>query len=161
MGIIQLTSLENIKQRIEAKTEAELTVVLRRMARIGEQVVTTAKNLPSPRFPDLNRWQIPPHQPNYMDWSKNLRSSIGYGVIRDGGIWQDGGFDRGEGTTAGRQALLKLAAETGPGRIALIVIAGMNYARYVSNKGYDVLDSSYLEAKRIVPQMLKQLGYIR
>ena len=46
-----------------------------------------------------------------------------------------------------------------PHGVCLIVVAGMEYAAHVKNKGYDVLDSSELLADRIVPSMLKQLGF--
>jgi len=56
-------------------------------------------------------------------------------------------------------AYVKSLARKFPQGICLIVVAGMNYASYVSAKGLDVLDSSELLAERLVPQMLKQLGF--
>ena len=54
----------------------------------------------------------------------------------------------------------KLISENSKG-IVLIVVAGMNYARYVEKMGLNVLDSSEMLAKKLVPRMLKDLGFKR
>ena len=54
----------------------------------------------------------------------------------------------------------KLISEN-PKGIVLIVVAGMNYARYVEKMGLNVLDSSEMLAKKLVPRMLKDLGFKR
>jgi hypothetical protein len=41
--------------------------------------------------------------------------------------------------------------------IALIVVAGMEYAATVAAKGYNVLDSAELTAQALVPKLLQQL----
>ena len=65
-----------------------------------------------------------------------------------------------EGRTTGLSYARSLVGKF-PKGIVLIVVAGMNYASYVSAKGYNVLDSSELLADRLVPKMLKQLGFNR
>lgn len=131
----------------------------------GEECVNIARNLP---HPPESLWMengtvkshIPPHQPNYIDWTANLRSSIGYVVVEDGEVVGAGGFraeNGGEkGAEEGRRFAEDLALQY-PSGYALIIVAGMHYAAAVQSKGYDVLSSATIEADQIVPQLLKQL----
>ena len=63
---------------------------------------------------------------------------------------KNGGYD-------GRRFASELAKKYSSG-VALIVVAGMDYAVHVSNRGRDVLDSATLEAKDLVPTMLAKLS---
>ena len=97
---------------------------------------------------------------SYKDQTGNLRSSTGYVVVQDGRIIQESSFevvkDGKDGTVNGKEFAEHLVREF-PTGYALIVVAGMNYASYVTDKGYDVLDSAELLARKLVPQMLKRL----
>lgn len=99
---------------------------------------------------------------SYKDQTGNLRSSIGYIVAVDGRIINQSDFETvkkgGDGSKQGA-AFAKQLVRRFPKGICLIVVAGMDYAVHVKNRGYDVLDSSELTADRIVPYMLKQLGF--
>lgn len=99
---------------------------------------------------------------SYKDQTGNLRSSIGYVVAVDGRIVNQSDFETvkkgGDGSKQGA-AFAKQLVRRFPKGICLIVVAGMDYAVHVKNRGYDVLDSSELTADRIVPYMLKQLGF--
>ena len=64
----------------------------------------------------------------------------------------------GQGSSEGKAYVQTLVSKF-PQGIALIVVAGMNYASYVSAKGYNVLDTAEVLAQRLVPQMLQQLGF--
>ena len=142
--------------------EALNKAIVRNMCISGEQVVNHARSLPSPNAAAFGGKAIPPHQPNYIDWTSNLRSSIGYAVTVDGNIVQMSSFEvvgnGNEGAKEGR-AYVKKLAENFPQDIVLIVVAGERYAAYVSAKGYDVTDSAELLARDIVPKMLKKLGF--
>lgn len=97
----------------------------------------------------------------YKDQSSNLTSSFGYVVAVDGKIIPPiGGFEvvlgGHQGAKDGKAYAKELVSQYNKG-IVLIVVAGMEYAAYVSDRGYDVLDSAELEAKRIVPILLQQL----
>ena len=120
---------------IDRYTEQELkrlqTVLIRSLQYCGEQVLNTARSTNS-----------------YKDQTGNLRSSLGYVVAVDGRV----GSEKGA-------AFAKKLVRRFPHGVCLIVVAGMEYAAHVKNKGYDVLDSSELLADRIVPSMLKQLGF--
>lgn len=145
MPIKRLTPPAEIDRFIEAEVERLKTALVYNLCAIGEQVLNEARLTNS-----------------YKDQTGNLRSSIGYVVSVDGEIVQMSSFDvvkeGGDGAKGGKAYALQLVKDF-PQGIVLIVVAGMNYASYVSAKGYDVLDSSELLADRLVPQMLGQLGF--
>lgn len=91
---------------------------------------------------------------SYKDQTSNLRNSIGYVVVKDGQvIHQVTSTKKCDGAEKGRKFIKELVKECGSG-IYLIVVAGMPYSRYVSAKGYDVLDSAELEAERLVKELV-------
>ena len=98
----------------------------------------------------------------YKDQTGNLRSSIGYVVVDDGRIVHQGASQKYlegmQGETEGIRYSREIAAEVGKG-IALIVVAGMEYAVYVEARGLNVLSSAELLAESLVPQMLKAVGF--
>ena len=97
----------------------------------------------------------------YRDRTGNLTSSIGAVVAVDGRVVGSTDFDRilsaDGGPTDGREYATRIAAGF-PGKIALVVVAGERYALYVSNRGYDVIDSAKLEARQILPLLMAQLS---
>ncbi len=161
MGMRQTTPQGRITAYIEKQVAKYEKLLLNNLHYVGEQCVKAARNLPSPKFTGKKPHEVPPHQPNYIDWTANLRSSIGYVIVRSGNVVSQGGFKSakggGEGAEEGKAYAEQLAAKF-PQSIALIVVAGMNYAAYVSAKGYDVLDTAELLAEKLVPQMMKQLS---
>ena len=162
MPITLNTPKSKIASYVIERVERMEQVLVQRLLLIGEQCVNHARNLPSPSAADYNDLpKIPPHQPNYIDWTGNLRSSIGYVVSVDGEIVGESRFEPvaggTEGASRGRAYAESLVSQY-PKGICLIVVAGMNYARYVAARGYDVIDSAELHARQLVPQMLKQLG---
>lgn len=162
MSIKRRTTNAEIARYMAARIEALNKVLVRNMCTIGEQVVNHARSLPSPNAAAFGGKAVPPHQPNYIDWSSNLRSSIGYAVTVDGNIVQMSSFEvvgnGDEGSKEGRDYVRKLAKNF-PLGIVLIVVAGKEYASYVSAKGYDVIDSAELLARDLAPKMLKTLGF--
>lgn len=161
MGMRQTTPQGRITAYIDKQVAKYEKQLLKNLSRVGEQCVKAAHNLPSPKFLNRSHKEIPPHQPHYIDWTGNLRSSIGYVIVRGGNVVSLGGFKSGkggdEGAAEGKAYAEQLAAKF-PQGIALIVVAGMNYAAYVTAKGYDVLDTAELLAEKLVPQMMKQLS---
>lgn len=132
-----------LETHVERLTEA----LVYNLCAIGEQVLIAARSTNS-----------------YKDQTGNLRSSVGYIVAIDGEVVRMSDFDpsdRGTDKTTGQntgKAYAQKLIEQYPKGIVLLVVAGMNYASYVSAKGLDVLDSSELLAERLIPKMLKQLG---
>ena len=145
MPIKRLTPTTEIDRYIAGRVEAIKKALVYNLCAVGEQVLNAARLTNS-----------------YKDQTGNLRSSIGYVVAVDGEIVQMSSFDvvkeGGEGAKGGKAYAMKLVRGF-PKGIVLIVVAGMNYASYVSAKGYDVLDSSELLADKLVPQMLGKLGF--
>lgn len=160
MPIRETTPKGEIDRFVDGLAGRIRRVLIRKLAYVGEQAVNAARSLPSlPR----TKKRMSPHQPNYIDDTADLRSSIGYVIAEDGKIVKEYGFkpvkSGKEGPVTGKALAEQLAREHGKG-IVLIVVAGMSYARYVAARGYDVLDSAELLAQRLVPQMLKQLKLI-
>ena len=145
MPIKRLTPTAEIDRYITGRVEAIKRALVYNLCAVGEQVLNAARLTNS-----------------YKDQTGNLRSSIGYVVAVDGEIVQMSSFDTvkegREGSRGGKEYAMQLVRDF-PHGIVLIVVAGMNYASYVSAKGYDVLDSSELLADKLVPQMLQQLGF--
>lgn len=132
--------IDYLDKRIAAVEKA----VLYNFGVIGERVLNAARSTNS-----------------YKDQTGNLRSSIGYVIVKDGRIVQSSDFavvkDGDKGNKEGKAFARELAREYDKG-IVLIVVAGMNYAYYVKKRGYDVIDSAELLADNLVPKILHQLG---
>lgn len=147
MPIRDVTPKGSIDNALAQMMERVRRVLIRRLAYIGEQVVNEGRT-----------------RANFKDRTGNLRSSIGYVIAEDGKIVGESSFEpvKGgeEGARKGRSFAESLAREHDKG-LVLIVVAGMNYARYVANRGYDVIDSAELLAHKLVPEMIKQLKLIR
>lgn len=94
----------------------------------------------------------------YKDRTGHLRASVGYLVMKDGVVYSKGGFGAGIGGSTGEAFAQKMAAGF-PHGIALIVVAGMNYASAVEARNYNVLTSAELLAEQLVPQLMKTLGF--
>lgn len=122
------------------RTESRLIFNLQK---IGEDVVSHARQ-----------------SHTYTDRTGNLTSSMGYALVVDGRIRASSGFevvrDGAEGVAEG-QAYAKELANQHPQGIVLIVVAGRQYASYVADRGFDVLDGAETLAGRLVPQMLARL----
>lgn len=98
---------------------------------------------------------------NWTDRTGNLRSSIGYVVCEDGQPIVESDFagtlpTATEGPETGRVYALRIAAETHG--LALVVVAGMSYAIYVADKGYNVLSSSQILAEKLIPQLFNKMA---
>lgn len=145
MPIRQITPMSEIDRYTEQRLRGLEQAVIRTLAYCGELCLNVARSTNS-----------------YKDQTGNLRSSIGYVVAVDGRIVNQSSFETvkegGQGSKQGA-AFAKQLVRRFPKGICLIVVAGMEYAVHVKNRGYDVLDSSELTADRIVPYMLKQLGF--
>ena len=104
---------------------------------------------------------------SYIDQTGNLRSSIGFCVLKRGNIAKqmfandlnDGKPASSEGIAESKSALSSLIPKYTSSEYCLIIVAGMNYAVYVESRGKDVLSSAELLAERLVPQLLGQLGF--
>lgn len=94
---------------------------------------------------------------SYTDRTGNLRSSIGYAIVEDGRIITVTGFQQvktgTDGESKGSSYIQELAALNNKG-LVLIVVAGMKYAYFVQDKGYNVLDSAESLAEKLINQLM-------
>ena len=144
MPIRPITTRQEIATYIEQQVRRTEQAVINTLAYVGETCVSTARIAGS-----------------YTDQTGNLRSSTGYVLVKDGRVIRVSSFEvekgGGDGARKGRTFAEQKAREY-PKGIALIVVAGMLYAAYVSASGRDVLDSAELRANQLVPQLLGQLA---
>lgn len=120
-------AISSSKQRIE-------DALVMRLQRIGEQFVANARS-----------------SGNYQDRTGNLRSSIGYVIVKNG--LQLVGSDwvmirEGKAGIVVGKKLIEEMSRRFPTGIVLICVAGMDYAAAVESKGYDVITSSAFIAKK-------------
>lgn len=143
MPIERTTPQEAIEARIRERLQRLHFAVLRQLSVIGEKCLNVARQTNS-----------------YKDRTGNLRSSLGYVIVYDGRIAFESGFQvvkqGNEGATSGADYARRLAAQH-PDGYALIVVAGKEYAAYVSARGFDVLDSAELTAERETARMMQKL----
>ena len=108
------------------------------------------------------------HISNWIDRTGNLRSSIGYIITLDGKPIGISAFekvigpkpdpDEPDGSQEGKDYAMQLASLY-PNGIALIVVAGMEYASYVEKRdNKTVLAQGEIEARRLVDQMIRELN---
>ena len=82
---------------------------------------------------------------SYTDRTGNLRNSIGYVVVQYGRIVTEDfsiGSGHGEAKTQARAYALGVARNLPANKTYLVWVAGMEYAKYVEAKGFDVLEGS-------------------
>lgn len=94
----------------------------------------------------------------YKDRTSNLRNSIGYVIAYNGEIIEYG-FKKSAGITDKKafHADYKIQEMIGDSGFDLIIVAGMNYARPVENRGYDVLSSTEKYLKREVQTKIRRI----
>jgi hypothetical protein len=100
----------------------------------------------------------------YTDRTGNLRSSIGACIYFNGTLQRQ--IFNTDGTTAGRaQAVSALEqyaidhpTEISTSGYTLVIVAGMNYARYVEAKGYNVLHLSVVKGQKDVQRISQRLN---
>lgn len=147
MGIKATTSQSQISKMLREEVERHRRVLIRTMLYCAEELTNAARSTDS-----------------YKDQTGNLRSSVGSIVIVDGRVIQEYGFDTvksgSQGVTDGKEYAHSLA-RLFPTGIAVVVVAGKDYASYVADKGYDVLDSAEELAKQIVTKSLNDLRTMR
>lgn len=139
MGIKMTSSPRELRYGLVAGINADLSKLLNRLVLLGDRCYEEA----------LNRI-------TYSHRTGNLGSSTGYIVLDNGVVYADGGFmsihgpERtdidADGTLIGREYAESLIPEFSTG-YAMIFVAGMEYAKYVEAKGYNVITSAHIWAE--------------
>lgn len=158
---IQMTTpAHEIREYIAKGVEQQRNRVIVRMNAIGEACVNRAREYKEGKT----------GRGSYEDQTGNLRGSTGYVLVVDGQIRTISGFPpvpvwdkklkkmvvHEEGPNSGRAFAERLASEYSSG-IVLIVVAGMKYAAYVQDKGFDVLDSAEIEAEKLIKKLQSEI----
>lgn len=147
------TPTHEIRAYIAKGVERQRNRIIARLGKIGELCVNRAR---------ISEGK----QKDFTDRTGNLRGSIGYILVVDGQIYTESAFEpvpvwdkklerivtHEEGPNGGRAFAERLASQCGTG-IVLIVVAGMKYAKYVADKGFDVLDSAETEAEKLLQKL--------
>lgn len=145
----QITPQRQVDMYLQQQLQRRELALLNAFAYVGEACVKEARENGS-----------------YIDQTGNLRSSIGYVILRDGVIMNQSSFeqvkgksgDGKEGAGKGEKFMKKLISEYRKG-LVLIVVAGMEYSAYVEAKNYNVLTSAEIMAQQMVPLILRKLGF--
>lgn len=135
------TPKAELRAYIAKGVEEQRQRVIRMLMYIGEQCVNDARLKGS-----------------YKDHTRNLRGSTGYVVVDNGKIVSLSAPNNGssEGSSKATAFLNELASGYSSG-IVLIVVAGMHYAQYVQDRGYNVLDSAEILAEKLIGDLQKTL----
>ena len=149
----KIKGIEELQKRLKEKSalvERKLAMELRQ---VGEEAVTFSKE-----------------NKGYHDRTANLKNSISYALFKDGELVEQhiGRIPKPNEDANGQAQvadnLARYAAQEGvvkPHGYTLIVVAGMNYGKYVEDKGYNVLylTQNYLreELKKVVNDIINKI----
>ena len=139
LGVKIAQAFEEFKQRIERG-------ILMRLKTAGELFITYAK-------------ENTPEKGGFKDQTGNLRSSIGYVILKDGNVIFESfpGVTK-EGVTAGRKAITEAIGEYKNHKgFVFIGVAGMEYGIFVESKGIDVISGSSYKIINTITKSLKEL----
>lgn len=135
------TPMDAIDKKIAKEINRAENEILKKLSFIGENAVNDARRNGS-----------------YIDNTGNLRSSIGYTILKNGETVRTSSFDRvkQEASKAKRESTklldeLRTKFNTG---FVLIVVAGMDYAVTVEARGRNVLSSSKLLAEIMAKRLI-------
>ena len=130
------SGLDELQQQIE-------DAYFNKLVEIGRDAIRVAFNASgAPNYPK-----------QYQNHTWNLRNAPGFCVVRDGKIIALEVYDKGGHPDAVKNTENLLIYSEHP-RDGLYLADGMEYASFVQSKGYDVLESARLYAKRMVSKKI-------
>lgn len=135
------TPMDAIDKKIAKEINRAEKVILKKLSFIGENAVNDARA-----------------NGDYLDHTGNLRSSIGYTILKNGETVSTSSFDqvKQEASKAKEEStklLEELRTKFNTGFV-LIVVAGMDYAVTVEARGRNVLSSSKLLAEIMAKRLI-------
>lgn len=153
MGIKVDMDIQEIRDYLNREVQKNIYRVIQSLLYVGETVVNEI------RTSHISEW---------IDRTGNLRSSVGYILSVDGQPMNMSGFDsvdgpdrdktNEDGSLTGR-AYAQSLCSLYPKGIALIVVAGMEYASYVeAMENKVVLAQGEIEARSLVNEMIQELN---
>lgn len=151
---IQFRGREALQRKLEERKQALVAGLTDELSQLGEASVTYSKD-----------------NKGYRDRTANLKNSISYELFLDGELITTyiGQIPKPDAIKDGQHVVKTIidAYADKPGIVAprgftLIVVAGMEYARYVEDKGYNVLylTKEYLrnELKKILQRIVERIN---
>ncbi len=148
---LQLKGREALQRKLNEKREQMITFLNMRLMQLAEEAVTYSKD-----------------NKGYQDRTANLKNSISFALYFDGELVTSavGKIPKAEEVEGGQgavsSALDAYAQQDGvvaPKGYSLVIVAGMNYGRYVEDKGYNVLHLTkyYLkeEMKKVFEEVME------
>ena len=163
----KIKGIEELQKRLNEMKESVDNRLAMELRQVGEEAVTFSKE-----------------NKGYHDRTANLKNSISYALFKDGELLEQhiGGdiynatytdehghtkknpLSNAEVKQDAKDNLARYAAQDGvvkPQGYTLIVVAGMNYGKYVEDKGYNVLylTQNYLreELKKVIADIIAEL----
>ena len=150
---LQIRGREALQQKLNEKREQLIKFLNVRLMQLAEEAVVYSKD-----------------NKGYQDRTANLKNSISSALYLDGEIVTSkiGAIPKAEEAVGGQdaveEALQNYAQQEGvvaPKGYSLIIVAGMNYGKYVEDKGYNVLHLTkyYLrsEMKKIFEEVIEMI----
>ena len=150
---LQIRGREALQQKLNEKREQLIKALNVRLMQLAEEAVTYSKD-----------------NKGYQDRTANLKNSISFALYLDGEIVVSkiGAIPKAEEVVGGQdavgEALQNYAQQEGvvaSKGYSLIIVAGMNYGKYVEDKGYNVLHLTkyYLrsEMKKIFEEVIEMI----
>lgn len=153
MGVTANIDFRQIRDQLEREVRRNIQRIIASLQYVGETVVNEIRTS---------------HISDWNDRTGNLRSSVGYILSIDGQPLNMSGFERVDGPD--REKSTEDGSESGrayaqslcslyPKGIALIVVAGMEYAAYVeAMENKVVLAQGEIEARKLVSEMIQRLN---
>ena len=151
---LQIKGWEALQRRLNEKREKLLAALYVRLSQLAEEAVTYSKN-----------------NKGYQDRTANLKNSISFALYLDGVeiTSQVGKIPKADEAEGGKEAVQSVLNQyvqkegvIAPKGYSLIVIAGMNYGKYVEDKGYNVLylTQNYLreELKKVINGIINDIA---
>lgn len=149
----KIKGIEELQKRLNQIKESVDNRLAMELRQVGEEAVTFSKE-----------------NKGYHDRTANLKNSISYALFKDGELIEQliGIIPKPEEDSKGQAQvadnLARYAAQEGvvkPQGYTLIVVAGMNYGKYVEDKGYNVLylTQNYLreELKKVINGIINDI----
>ena len=149
----KINGIEELQKRLNSIKESVDGRLAMELRQVGEDAVTFSKE-----------------NKGYHDRTANLKNSISYALFKDGDLLEHhiGNIPKPEEDADGQAQvadnLTRYASQEGvvkPKGYTLIVVAGMNYGKYVEDKGYNVLylTQNYLreELKKVIASIIEDL----
>jgi hypothetical protein len=128
---LKIKGREALQKRLNEKRQQIISYLNMRLMQLAEEAVTYSKE-----------------NKGYQDQTANLKNSISFALYLDGQLFTSavGKIPKAEEAEEGQEgvsaALSEYAQKEGvvaPKGYSLVIVAGMNYGKYVEDKGYNVL----------------------